>query len=287
MIKWRLELFQDWEFHGFLCAAHIGFAGWMWYNFRNNRDRGISGIYLVNRTIDLSVPYNGTGMPPIDFSMNREITEFNLWLMNAIFLTWTALFHLMYFVQKLLFPQMKKSLSLYLRWLEYFSASIMIAIIMILTGMRDIYTIVAFMALMWVTMDYGMAEEFIYENNLQPDVPFWISPGLKGGFPFMVVWISLFVEFNRAIDENGGDNVPDFVRYIIWTLFVFYCSFWAVQVWFLKLRYFIMKVPYPTRGSDEIYLNMRRMDAVYHILSLLSKLMLAVFVGLGLNGVLT
>jgi hypothetical protein len=232
--------------------------------------------------VDVSVTTVGNNtMPIIDTSANKNLYKFNLWVLNGIFLLWTSCFHGIYAADRYFFPSEKKSLSLKLRWLEYFSASIMLIIIMLLSGITDIYLLVALAAMMWVVMDYGWAEEFVYEMNLQDQVG-WVRPSIKGGFPFLVVWTIIIVQFYNVI-QSSDVKPPTFVYLIVFILAFQFSLFWVVQ-----LRYLIKKPSggwYP-RGSDDIYLLFREMDGAYHFLSIAAKATLAFFVAAGFERVI-
>lgn len=329
-----LWFWQNWRGQFFLATLHGGAGSYMAYEAATNPDRGKANIFIVQPTIVASLP---DGMPLIDFSTNKVVDTWNLWLMNCVFLFWTMSFHLLYggymlkriYYDKNFDEEKNLSISINLRWLEYFSASIMVMIVAILCGIRELYLLISLAALMWVTMDYGMAEEFFFRNKIK--VPWYVSPGFKGGFPFMVVWTILFVEFYRAIRESEnqtGNLVPTFVKIIIANLFIFYFLFWWVHLFYLKLQFsswfwllaspvtFILgklsafaksiinlisfgclcssKRDYErtntndnfTLSDDQIDVIFQRMDGAYHLLSLFSKLFLAIFIGLGLNGVI-
>jgi hypothetical protein len=268
---------HDWQAQFLLSALHFSLSVLMLVGYTDKDGTGVVPVTMV-APVKIS---ESDGMPVYSYLTNKKVGELNLWLLNYIFLLWTSVFHFLYGVQQLKFPAWKKSLSLHLRWLEYFSAALMIIIIAALTQIRDVYTLTTLAALTWAMMDYGDFEEFVYENGMKAQAGKF-SPSLKGGFPFFVVWGILFHRFYTAVGDSN-EEVPTFVYLIIIFLFLFYLAFWAVQAAYLLIP---PKAGWYAAGDAEIYQLYARMDGSYHVLSLLSKALLSIFVYAGFKGLI-
>lgn len=153
-------------------------------------------------------------------------------------------------------------------WIEYaISAPVMFVIIALLSGIKDIYTLVTLFGLMSVTMYFGYAQDRFDHPGGVMFQPFYI-----GCLPYLLAWIIVFVQFYSVLDKNK--NVPSFVYPIIFVTFSFFSSFAVVQ-WYYSI--------YKRNHGSEIE-NALRQDGLLHLLSLTSKLTLAYWV---LGGVLS
>ncbi len=147
----------------------------------------------------------------------------------------------------------------YARWIEYaVSASVMIVLIAMLTGISDIAALGAIFAANAAMILFGLLQER-YERPGGSLLPFWLG-SLIGVVPWVVVGIYL-------ISPGTAAEPPAFVYGIYVSLFVFFNSF-AVNMW-LQYR----KVG---RWADYVY-----GESVYGLLSLVAKSLLAwqVFAG--------
>ncbi len=147
----------------------------------------------------------------------------------------------------------------YARWIEYsISASVMIVLIAMLTGISDIAALGAIFGANAAMILFGLIQER-YERPGGSLLPFWLG-SLIGVVPWVVVGIYL-------ISPGAAAEPPGFVYGIYLSLFVIFNSF-AVNMW-LQYRKVGRWVDY-TYG-----------ESVYGLLSLVAKSLLAwqVFAG--------
>ena len=148
------------------------------------------------------------------------------------------------------------------RWIEYsVSASLMIVVIAMLTGIYELSALVTLFALNATMILFGWVMEVRNEGRASIDwLPFWFGV-FAGAVPWVVIGIYLFGA------GGGGGGPPGFVYAIFASLFVFFNVF-AVN----------MALQYVRVGRWRDYLFGER---VYLWLSLLAKSALAwqVFAG--------
>jgi hypothetical protein len=113
----------------------------------------------------------------------------------------------------------------YARWWEYAaSASVMIALIAILSGMRDLNSLILIFALNAMMLFCGLIMELINRPGEPVNwIPFWFGC-LAGAVPWVVVTLYIW-----GPGTSGGDP-PGFVYGIFFSLFVLFNCF-AVNMW--------------------------------------------------------
>jgi hypothetical protein len=151
----------------------------------------------------------------------------------------------------------------YARWYEYaLSASVMIVLIAMLSGMYDIASLLLVFTLTAVMNLFGLMMELHNQTTQKTN---W-TPYIFGCIAGIVPWIAIAVYFFGSISTAEGE-VPKFVYFILPTLFVFFFSF-ALN----------MALQYKKVGPWRDYLFGER---VYVLLSLVAKSALAwqVFAG--------
>ncbi len=156
---------------------------------------------------------------------------------------------------------LKKGMNKY-RWYEYFiSASLMIWIIAMLTGVYDIGTLLALFFLNAMMILFGLRMEV---HNQYIEKTDW-RPFYYGCIAGIIPWIVIFIWLFGAGGDEGGP--PDFVYYIFISIAILFNSF-AIN----------MVLQYKKIGKWKDYLYGERM---YVILSLVAKSALAwqVFAG--------
>lgn len=120
----------------------------------------------------------------------------------------------------------------YARWLEYsVSASLMIVVIAMLTGVYDLGSLIMLFALNATMISFGLVMEVQNKGLAREDVnwtPFWIGCA-TGAVPWVIIALYLFAPATRSV----GD-VPTFVYGIFGSLFVFFNVF-AINM-FLQYR---------------------------------------------------
>jgi hypothetical protein len=143
------------------------------------------------------------------------------------------------------------------RWYEYaVSASVMIVVIAMLAGIWDAGTLVALFALVAVMNLCGLVMERHNQLTERVDWSSYVVGTIAGLAPWVVIGISL----GSAIFASGGD-VPEFVRYIYVSIFVFFNAF-AVNM--------VLQNRQVGRWRDYLF-----GERVYVVLSLVAKSALA------------
>ena len=156
---------------------------------------------------------------------------------------------------------LKKGINKY-RWYEYsISASVMIVVIAMLTGVYDIGTLLLLFFMNAMMILFGLRMEVHNQKTKKPD---W-NPFIFGCIAGLIPWIVIAIQLFGAGAEGGGP--PDFVYYIYVSIAIFFNCF-AIN----------MVLQYKKVGKWKDYLYGERM---YVILSLVAKSILAwqVFAG--------
>lgn len=181
----------------------------------------------------------------------------------ASFLIMSAIAHLL--IATVLYDKyvrdLKKGMNRY-RWYEYsISASVMIVVIAMLTGIYDIGTLLLIFFLNMMMILFGLRMEVHNQKTEKTD---W-KPFIYGCIAGIIPWIVIFMWLFGAGGDEGGP--PDFVYYIFITIAILFNSF-AIN----------MVLQYKKFRKWKDYLYGERM---YVILSLVAKSALAwqVFAG--------
>jgi hypothetical protein len=144
----------------------------------------------------------------------------------------------------------------YARWIEYsISASLMIVLIAMLTGITDLYALIGLFAINAAMILFGLLMEQV--NRPGNTVSWW--PFTFGSFAGAVPWIAITIAL--IVAQQEGDGVPGFVFGIFVSLFLLFNCF-AVNQW----------LQYRQKGRFADYLYGEK---VYIILSLVAKSALA------------
>ncbi|GBG28618.1 Hypothetical Protein FCC1311_048392 [Hondaea fermentalgiana] len=214
---------------------------------------------------------NGT-----QFSANavlREAGSVNLRHMVALFLLFTAMAHAVYACGP--FDE-RSTLSYRLRWMEYaLSASLMLLIVAILSGLRDVYTLEAIFALQAITMAFGRYADRDYEVRARGERGYSLieHPSLLGCFPFVAAWSIVIDAFYRTARQG---DAPDFVFGVVFVLLALDSSFAVVQTYYLWPR------TREEKSEGRMDATLRSYDGAMHVLSLAAKLSLAMMVHRGM-----
>jgi len=183
----------------------------------------------------------------------------------GVFLLISAVAHLL-IASPRIYPwyvrNLKKKIN-YVRWYEYaLSASVMIVVIAVLSGMYDLPSLVLIFSLNAMMLLFGLMMELHNQRTEKTD---W-TPFLFGVFAGAVPWIIIAFYFGGAAG-SAIDAIPTFVYWIYVSIFLFFNVF-AVN----------MVLQYKKVGPWKDYLFGER---VYVFLSLFAKSALAwqVFAG--------
>lgn len=220
----------------------------------------------------LTMTQSGSTPPVVSL---KNVGTTNGFYMIGAFEIFTGLAHLAYLIGLHLSRDRPSPLYLsqWFRWLEYaISAPVMFAIICILSGIREVYLLVALAGLISTTMSFGQFQDVLFRNNLEKY--FYIQPFWEGFWPFAIAWSIVICEFFRAV-LNAGRPIPSFVYAIIWVLLVLYSAFAMVQYVAIVRTRGTFEENMPAREN-----RLKSQDGAMHILSVVSKLTLS-FMTLG------
>ncbi|MEF8879016.1 MAG: heliorhodopsin HeR [Candidatus Thermoplasmatota archaeon] len=244
---WRLRIFN--AFMGFL---HL-FQGFLMLYLSSDKAWPIKTTFLSYNPVTESLE------PAME-----TVFETPLAPLVALFLFMSAIAH--FLLASILYRWYKENLKKHInkaRWIEYaFSASLMIWIIAMLTGIYDLGTLIGLFTLVMVMNLMGYMMELHNQTTEKTDWTSYIIGCIAGFVPWVVIFISLI-----SAQTYSGGQVPDFVIWIFVSIAIFFNLF-AVN---MLLQY--KKV---WRWKDYLY-----GEKVYIVLSLLAKTALAwqVFAG--------
>lgn len=224
----------------------------------------VQGLAMVAVSKNFQIPLTTTFL---DFNIQartvlpvtEEITKINLGPFIAIFLFLSAFFHLLIIlpgINEWYVKNIKRKIN-YLRWYEYaLSSSVMIVAIAVLCGMFDLPSLILIFALNATMNLFGLMMEL---HNQTTEKTNWTAY-IFGCFAGIVPWIVVGMYFFGAV-QSVSTNIPDFVYWILATIFVFFNVF-AIN----------MFLQYKKVGPWKNYIFGERM---YIILSLVAKSALA------------
>ena len=230
----------------------------------------VQGVLMLVLSSDFSLPvmthYLGNNIGRrIPMPVAREVTMLRIGPMVAAFLFISAA-ALLLIAAPGIFNWYKKNLLEginYARWIEYsFSASLMIVIIAMLSGMYDLSSMILIFFLNMMMILFGLMMEL---HNQTTERTNW-SAFAFGCIAGIVPWVVIALYYISAA-ADPSNNIPKFVPYILISLFIFFNIF-AVN----------MVLQYKKVGPWRDYLFGEK---VYIILSLTAKSLLAwqVFAG--------
>lgn len=185
----------------------------------------VQAIVVFMLSNDFSLPVTASFMagPPGSALSQRE-TLFNIPIGPAVgtFLLLAAVDHLLMAIPGV-WPWYTKNLGRhinYARWWEYsISASVMIVLIALVTGVSDIGAVIAIFGVNSAMIFFGMVMEIM--NRGRPSVN-W-TPYLFGCVAGILPWIVIAYQFIGAANRSEGP--PGFVYGIVISLFVLFNSF--------------------------------------------------------------
>lgn len=239
------------KFNGAMGVLHLFQAALMLY-LSSDFTLPISTTNLASRPI---------GRPEL---ATEVLADIRLGPLVALFLLISAVAH--FAVSTVLYDWYSKKLKNHInpaRWVEYtFSASIMIVVIAMLTGIFDLATLLLLFMLNATMIWFGWMMELY---NQKTDKTSW-KPYIFGCLAGIVPWIAIALYLGGAILDPVA-TVPDFVIYIWISIFIFFNVFAVNQL-----------LQYKKVGPWKNYLFGEKM---YIVLSLVAKSALAwqVFAG--------
>lgn len=240
-------------YNGVMCVLHL-----------------LQGLLIVFLSNDFKLPLTTSFLSPEAGSgaietVTREVALVRIGPLVAVFLFISALAHFLLTmpgIYEWYVKNLKRKIN-YARWIEYFfSSSVMIVIIAMLSGMYDLPSLVLLFFLNGMMILFGMMMEV---HNQTTEKTSWLS-FYFGCLAGIVPWVIIALYFFSAAADGSG-TIPTFVYFILGSLFVFFNCF-AVN----------MVLQYKKAGPWSDYLFGEKM---YIILSLVAKSALAwqVFAG--------
>lgn len=177
---------------------------------------------------DFSLPITGSylaGPPGSDFTEREVIWNLPIGTAVAVFLLLAAVDHLLMAAPGV-WPWYRDNLARqinYARWWEYsFSASLMIVLIAMVTGVSDIGAIVGIIGANAAMIYFGMVMEIFNRTDERVNWTPFLFGCVAGAVPWVVIaWQVIGAEQNAPT----GEGVPTFVYGIIVSLFVLFNSF--------------------------------------------------------------
>ncbi len=199
-----------------------------------------------------------TGPPGTELSVEKTFFDVSFAWAIALFLALAAVDHLLMAapgIRDWYERNLRRKIN-YARWVEYsISASVMVVLIAMLTGITNLYGLVGLFAINSAMILFGLLMERI--NGTGEDVDWW--PFVFGSFAGAVPWLAITIAI--VVSSAEGDGVPGFVYGIFVSLFLLFNCF-AVNQW----------LQYRGRGRFADYLFGEK---VYLVLSLVAKSALA------------
>lgn len=227
----------------------------------------LQAIAILALSNDFVIPVEGkiqTGPPGSALTVDKVFFEMRFPILIAAFLLLAAVDHLLMAAPgtvKWYEANLRKGINK-ARWIEYsISASLMVVLIAMLTGITNLYAIIGLFAVNAAMILFG----WLMESMNAPSEPVKWTPFVFGCVVGAVPWITIAVAF--ANSQGEGDGVPGFVYGIFFSLFLLFGCFALIQ--FLQYR---------RKGKFADYLYGER---AYLIVSLVAKSALAwqVFAG--------
>ncbi len=237
--------------------AQVDYRLRMW-NVAAGALHAVQGVLVLVLATDFTLPIGASymeGPPGTPAGDPTVLFDLSLAWGVAIFLFLSAGFHWL-IASPGVYTRYRAALDSgrnYYRWVEYsLSASVMIVLIAVLTGILDIAALIALFGVNASMIFFGAVQEK-YEDPGGSLLPFWLG-SIAGIVPWIAIGVYLF--------SPGSDaQPPGFVYGIFISLFVFFNTF-AINMW----------LQYRQTGKWSNYLYGER---VYMILSLVAKSILA------------
>lgn len=186
------------------------------------------GVLMIVLSSDYRVPLTTSFLSSdpvtrVTETVTREVASIRLGPLVGIFLLISALAHFLLTMPGIFewyVKNLKRHIN-YARWVEYFfSSSLMIVIIAILSGMYDVPSLVLLFFLNGMMILFGLIMEV---HNQTTEKTNWLS-FYCGCLAGLVPWVVVALYFFSAAAQSSG-NMPTFVYFIMASLFIFFNLF--------------------------------------------------------------
>lgn len=213
------------------------------------------------------------------FSVSYEPQfRFNLQLAYLVigFFAVTSIAHFLYasdvgnFYEQFVFEEKSNGF----RWVEYaVSSTLMILVVAVLSGIRDIYALSIIMVSNTCVMLLGRQIELSARREAEKmgmrgeRLNKFLFAFLSAWLLFIAIWLIILLSFGRRISEanQAGADVPLWIYFVQIPTFFFFASFGIINL-----------VQIYSKRSYETF------ELTYTIFSLLSKLFLGIWIGVGI-----
>lgn len=266
------------KFNNVLAILHIVAAAAVYYILKDVT----APVYLEFNMTDLKLVEDAP--PGSPFKLEIETVSSPITILQAImtFYIFTALTHLFYAnVWKKGYLKAIDDHHNPVRWIEYgFSASIMVYVVSIISGLRDFAAIIPIIGANAATMYTGyIAEEAIRKGDFHA-----AHHSIQLGWVLQIsIYATIFIRFikqitNIAAIKDGMGNpkykIPPWLYFVLVPTFAYYASFGVIA----SLWYSRAKKSYELTGSLPEFDSTEKQ---YLYLSLFSKLSLGTFLAFG------
>jgi hypothetical protein len=190
----------------------------------------VQAIVIFAISNDFKLPITGSyldGPPGSEFSQLDLVWNVPVGYAVALFLLLAAIDHLLVaapggweWYRRNLADRIN-----YARWAEYsISASIMMVLIAMVTGVRDIGAVLGIFGVNAAMIMFGLVMEMMNHRRRDDEPVNWM-PFICGSIAGIVPWIIVVIQVVGAEEKAAGEGVPTFVYGIIVSLFILFNSF--------------------------------------------------------------
>jgi hypothetical protein len=266
------------QYNAMLAVIHLVLAiGFMMYFQRINQlypNDPIQGIELSVRNHNLELTRDAQNQVSGQW-VSRETQIIPIKTVQNLlvgFFLVTAAFHLIYYATNDgLYGKMIRNGNNYLRWVEYsISSTMMLYIIAMISGVKDDNVYKSIFAMNIAMIYTGQVVEEKVQNGEN-----WYAPMFVGFMLLMAEFTIIVRDFQSRINDfkvfvdanpslTNGRTIPDWIKYMVWILFLFFSSFGFISLYgaYSGMEY---------EGVERLYL----------LFSLLAKATLAGFIAYG------
>lgn len=235
MTRKKMKWWTDWDplqkynFVLFIVHLILTVAVWIYLHNQIDNQNPIDGLNLdlYDHILTSGGPNTPLNMFEVVSSKANDVSEGEIANLIAGFFAITAGFHLLYaFNPSNIYLAAVENGNNYLRWLEYaMSATIMIVIIAILSGVKDVKTV-----FLIATSAIGMiatGQWFETSAGNARWIPIIVGFLLLGG-----ILLTIYTSFQQRLKEAeaAGFELPNWLSSVIIVTFVFYACFGFVPI---------------------------------------------------------
>jgi hypothetical protein len=195
----------------------------------------------------------------------EEISSDSLKTIVVLIFLITAFFHFFYW-KSAFYREEVSSGKNRIRWLEYgITASLMIFIFSIISGVKDMYSVYFIVLFNIVLMSFGYFLEMSNDNGAK------LTSILMGFFVLIIIFSFTYYQFVENINAAKDNfNIPDWVYGVVMAMILWWISFGVVGILYYKAC---------LKGD----VDFSRYEKYYVFLSFLSKAFMGYYITFGLT----